>query len=223
MSENIRVALVDDHHVVRRGMKSFLESFSDIRVVGEAATAEEALDRLADWQPHVVVMDLLLPGGMDGIEATRRVLQRLPSTRVVVLTAYTDEARAAAALRAGATGYVRKDASPEFLLQAVRAAAQGLRTVDAELAAALLPGAQAELSPRELEVLRLLARGKTNRQIASQLVIGEETAKSHVANILAKLQIEHRSQAVTCALSKGLISLEDIIFQEDISFPEDIA
>jgi NarL family two-component system response regulator LiaR len=200
-------------------MRAFLESFAGILVVGEAATAEEALEQLIAWQPDVVVMDLLLPGGMDGVEATRKVIERCPSARVVVLTAYTDEARAAAALRAGATGYVRKNASPEFLLQTVRAAAQGRRMVDAGLAAALLPGEQVELSPRELDVLRLLARGKTNRQIASELVIGEETAKSHVANILAKLQIDHRSQAAACALSKGLLSLEDIAFPGRYSFP----
>ena len=211
-SATIRVVLVDDHSVVRRGTRSYLESFSDILVVGEAATAEEALERVATWQPDVVVMDLLLPGGMDGIDATRQIVECCPKSRVVVLTAYTDEARAAAALRNGATGYVRKNASPEFLLQAVRAAAQGRRMVDAELAAGLLPGEQALLSPRELDVLRLLARGRTNRQIASELVIGEETVKSHVGNILAKLQIDHRSQAAACALSKGLLSLEDVAF-----------
>jgi NarL family two-component system response regulator LiaR len=219
MTENnapIRVVLVDDHHVVRRGVRSFLESFAGIRVVGEAASAEEALERLSGWQADVVVMDLLLPGGMDGIEATRQVVQRFPQARVVVLTAYTDEARAAAALRAGATGYACKNASPEFLLQVVRAAAQGRRMLDPEAAALLQPGEPVLLSPRETEVLRLMARGKTNRQIANELVIGEETVKSHVGNILAKLQIDNRAQAAACALSKGLISIEDLYGAEQM-------
>ena len=210
--QTIRVALVDDHHVVRRGMRSFLESFADIRVVGEAATAEEALTLISTWAPDVVVMDLLLPGGMDGIEATRQSLRLCPSARVVVLTAYTDDARAAAALRAGATGYVRKDASPEFLLEVVRAAAQGRSMVDPAVTG-LDDGrtAQADdLSPRELVVLRLLAKGLSNREIAAELVLGEETVKSHVGNILGKMGLISRAQVAGAALRLGLVRPDEV-------------
>jgi len=208
----IRVALVDDHHVVRRGMRSFLESFADIRVVGEAATAEEALTLLTQWAPDVVVMDLLLPGGMDGIEATRQSLRLCPAARVVILTAYTDDARAAAALRAGATGYVRKDASPEFLLKVVRAAADGRSMVDPAVAG-LGDGGTAQiddLSPRELVVLRLLAKGLSNREIATELMLGEETVKSHVGSILGKLGLAGRAQVASAALRLGLIRPDEV-------------
>ena len=180
--------------------------------MGEAATAEEALTLLAGWSPDVVVMDLLLPGGMDGIEATRRALRLYPDTHIVVLTAYTDDARAAAALRAGATGYVRKDASPEFLLEVVRAAANGRSMVDPAVAG-LDDGQTAQtddLSPRELVVLRLLAKGLSNREIAAELVLGEETVKSHVGNILGKLSLSGRAQVASAALRLGLIRPDEV-------------
>lgn len=121
----IRLVLVDDHRVVRQGLRSFLEAFPDMAVVGEASSGEEALDEMEGWLPDVVVMDLLMPGGIDGIETTRRIRAVTPHTQVVVLTAYADDARVVAALRAGAIGYVRKEAEPETLLAAVRAAARG--------------------------------------------------------------------------------------------------
>ncbi len=208
----IRVALVDDHHVVRRGMRTYLEAFPDVHVVGEAASGEAALAALAGWAADVVVMDLLLPGGMDGIEATRRIRQACPAARVVVLTAYTDDARAAAALRAGATGYVRKDASPEFLLEVVRAAAQGQRMIDPSvvLDESGAVGRMEELSAREQEVLRLLAQGLSNREIASALTLGEETVKSHVGSILAKLGLSGRAQVAAAALRLGLIRPDEV-------------
>lgn len=210
--QTIRLALVDDHHVVRRGMRSFFESFADVLVVGEAATAEEALTLIADWAPDVVVMDLLLPGGMDGIEATRQALHLCPETHVVVLTAYTDGARAAAALRAGAIGYVRKDSRPEFLLEVVRAASNGRSLVDS---GALngedpWPGQVDRLTPRELEVLRLVARGLSNREIAAELVLGEETVKSHVGNLLGKMGLAGRAQVASAALRLGLIRPDEV-------------
>jgi NarL family two-component system response regulator LiaR len=134
----IRVVLIDDHRVVSRGVRTYLESFPDISVVGAAASGEEALKKLEEWAPDVVVMDLLMSGGMDGIEATRLVRSRSPCTRVVVLTASTDEARLIAALRAGATGYVRKDAEPEVLPSAVRAAARGHSVLDPSVAGTAL-------------------------------------------------------------------------------------
>jgi NarL family two-component system response regulator LiaR len=212
----IRVVLVDDHRIVRRGLRSFLEAFPDITVVGETSSGEEVLDQVEGWLPDVVIMDLLMPGGIDGIQATRRVRSITPHTQIVVLTAHTDDARVVAALRAGAIGYVRKDAEPEILLAAVRAAARGQSMLDPAVAGSVLQDLvtsteiRRDLTERELEVLRLLAHGHTNRQIAEELVLGEETVKTHVGNILAKLHLAHRTQAVVHAFKQGLISLDEI-------------
>jgi two-component system, NarL family, response regulator LiaR len=212
----IRIALVDDHRVVQTGLRSYLESFPDLEVVGAAANGEEALQRLEEWLPDVVVMDLHMPGGIDGVEATRRARALSPHTQVVVLTAHTDEARVVAALRAGAIGYVRKDSDPEVLIAAVRGAARGQSVLDPAVAGSVLqdlvrggPLAEA-LSEREREVLAQLARGRTNREIAQALHVGEETVKTHVGNILSKLQLNHRTQAVIYALKRGVVSLEDV-------------
>ena len=212
----IRVVLVDDHRVVSRGVHSFLESFGDLTVVGVAANAEELLAKLDEWSPEVVVMDLLMPGGMDGVEATRQVRQRWPRIQVVALTASTDDARLVGSLRAGAIGYVRKDAEPEVLLAAVRAAAKGQSMIDPAVAATVLQEmargslSGSELTERETEVLKQLASGKTNREIAETLFISEETVKSHIGNILSKLHLAHRTQAVIYALKQGLISMDDL-------------
>jgi two-component system, NarL family, response regulator LiaR len=212
----IRVALVDDHRVVQTGLRSYLESFDDIEVIGAASSGEEALEKLEGWLPDVVVMDLRMPGGMDGIEATRRVRALSPHTQVVVLTAHTDEARVVAALRAGAIGYVRKDAQPEVFLAAVRGAARGQSVLDPAVAGSVLQellrggGLIEALSERETEVLRQLAHGRTNREIADALHVSEETVKTHVGNILSKLQLGHRTQAVIYALKQGLLSLDEI-------------
>lgn len=216
MRNKVRVILVDDHHVVRRGLRSFLDSFADITVIGEAANGEELLAQVEQWQPDVVVMDLLMPGGITGIETTRRLRVLLPQTQVVVLTAYTDEARVIAALRVGAIGYVRKDAAPDLLLSAVRGAALGRAVLDPKIAGAVLQelleqsSVEPGLTERELEVLRQLAHGRTNRAIAAALVISEETVKTHVGNILAKLQLAHRTQAALYALKQGLVEIEEI-------------
>jgi len=212
----IRVVLVDDHRIVRRGLRSFLEAFPDITIVGESCSGEEVMEHVESWLPDVVIMDLLMPGGMDGIETTRRVRSITPHTQIVVLTAHTDDARVVAALRAGAIGYVRKDAEPEILLAAVRAAARGQSMLDPAVAGTVLQElvssteTQRDLTERELEVLRLLAHGHTNREIAEELVLGEETVKTHVGNILAKLHLAHRTQAVVHAFKQGLISLDEI-------------
>lgn len=209
----LRLALVDDHHVVRRGLRSYFESFADVCVVGEAASGEEALAQLETWLPDVLVMDLLLPGGMDGLEATRQARALSPHTQVVVLTAHTDDARVVAALRAGAIGYVRKDASPEALLATVRAAARGQSMLDPAIANVVLQDLARhpdELTEREKEVLRLLAHGRTNHEIAETLVVSDETVKTHVGNILSKLHLAHRAQAMAYALKHGLVSLDEI-------------
>jgi two-component system, NarL family, response regulator LiaR len=217
----VRVVLVDDHRVVQTGLRRYLESFPDLEVVGTTASGEEALSQLEGWLPDVVVMDLSMPGGMDGIEATRRVRALSPHTQVVVLTAHTDDARVVAALRAGALGYVRKDSDPEVFLSAVRGAARGQSVLDPAVAGAVLqelvrggPLVEA-LSEREKEVLRQLAHGRTNQEIAQELHVSPETVKTHVGNILSKLQLSHRTQAVIYALKRGLVSLDEI----DLSDP----
>jgi NarL family two-component system response regulator LiaR len=214
--DTIRLVLVDDHRVVRQGLHSYLEAFAGIIIVGEASSGEQVLAKIEEWLPDVVVMDLLMPGGMDGIEATRWIRSITPHTQVVVLTAYTDDARVVAALRAGAIGYVRKDAEPEILLAAVRAAARGQSMLDPAIAGTVLQDLVSrseirdDLTEREMEVLHLLAHGRTNREIAEELVVGLETIKTHVGNILAKLHLAHRTQAVIRALKQGLISLDEI-------------
>jgi NarL family two-component system response regulator LiaR len=209
----IRVVLVDDHRVVSRGVRSYLESFPDIAIVGVAANGEELLKRFDEWLPEVVVMDLLMPGGMDGIEATKRIRSISPRTHVVALTDSIDEARLIGALRAGAIGYVRKDSEPEALLAAVRAAARGHSVIDPALEGDTLHdfvrGQESELTEREIDVLRQLARGYTNREIADALSISEETVKTHVGNILSKLHLSHRTQAVIYAFKHKLVSIHD--------------
>ncbi|CAN5599575.1 response regulator transcription factor [soil metagenome] len=214
--DKLRIVLVDDHHIVRRGLRSYLESFTDISVIGEAATGEEAIAQVETWLPDVVVMDLLMPGGIDGIETTRHLRLRSPHTQVVVLTAFTDDARLIAALREGAIGYVRKDAAPELLLAAVRGAACGQSVLDPAMAGAVLQelihSTQLghDLTEREREVLRQLAHGRTNREIAARLIVSEETIKTHIGNILTKLHLAHRTQAAVYALKHGLITLDEL-------------
>jgi len=208
----ITVVIVDDHRVVTRSLQSYLESFPDLRVVGTAASGEELLEHVDAWQPDVIVQDLLLPGGMDGVETTRRVMAKRPSVRVVALTASTDEARMMAVLRAGAAGYIRKDAEPETLLAAIRAVARGRTYVDPYLARRVAEDGISpdDLTDREREVLRHLALGESNKAIADVLCVSEETVKTHVGHILSKLGVENRAQAVVQSLKRGLVSLEEI-------------
>ena len=216
MIEQIRVVLVDDHRVVRQGLRAYLESFPDLVVIGEASSGEEVLRFIETWVPDVVVMDLLMPGGIDGVETIRRVRQLTPHTQIIALTSYTDNSRVIAVLRAGALGYVRKDAAPDILLAAVRAAARGQSLLDPAIARAVLQELVRDeqpdivLSEREQEVLRQLALGRTNREIAETMMVSPETVKTHVGNILAKLHLAHRTQAVIYALKRGIISLDDI-------------
>lgn len=224
MADKIRVALVDDHHIVRRGLQSFLKAFEDLVIVGEAASGEEALKHIEEWLPDVVIMDLLMPGGMDGIEAIRRIHALTPHTRIVALTSYADDTRVVAALRAGAIGYVRKEADPDLLLASVRAAARGQSLLDPAVATIVMQELMrtanhadkhgTALTEREQNVLRQLALGRTNREIAQALTISEETVKTHVGNVLTKLQLAHRTQAVIYALKKGMISLDELDLPE---------
>jgi two-component system, NarL family, response regulator LiaR len=206
------IAIVDDHRVVARSLKAYLESFEDLEVIGVASSGEELLEHLREWHPQIVLQDLLLAGGIDGVETTRRITAAAPSVRVIALTASTDEARMMGVLRAGAAGYVRKDAEPEVLLAAVRAVARGKTYIDPTIARAVVHAADPheELTPRETDVLRQLALGRPNKEIATALSIGEETVKTHVASILAKLAVENRAQAIVQALKRGLVSLEEL-------------
>jgi len=208
----IAIVVVDDHRVVSQSLKAYLESFADLRVVGTATSGEELLARVGEWRPQIILQDLLLPGGIDGIETTRRVLDIAPQVRVIALTASLDEARMMGVLRAGAVGYVRKDSDPEVLLAAVRAVAAGKTYIDPavrqQIVRAGLP--PEDLTPREVEVLRHLALGRSNRDVAVALTISEETVKTHVAHLLSKLQVENRAQAIVQALKRGIVALEEL-------------
>ncbi len=218
MAHPIRVVLVDDHQVARHGLQSFLKTCEDLEVMGEAASGEEVLHHIEEWMPDVVVMDLLMPGGINGIETIKQVRALLPQAHIVALTSSTDDALVGATLRAGAISYVRKDARLEILLDALRAAARGQSLLDPTVASAVRqeltrvgkPGM--DRTEREQEVLRQLALGRTNHEIAERLSVSDETVKTHVGNILTKLQLAHRTQAVIYALKKGLISLDEIEF-----------
>jgi NarL family two-component system response regulator LiaR len=212
----IHVVLVDDHHVVRRGIESFLSAMPDIEVIGSVESGEELLEKFEAWLPDVIVMDLYMPGGIDGIESTKRLREISPHTQVVVLTAHTDDERVIAALRAGAIGYVRKESDPLLLVDAIRSAMVGKSVIDPTVASAVLrdmtqqkmPGI--DLTERENEILLELAHGLSNKEIADKLVIGTETVKTHVGNILSKLHLKHRHQALVYALKNGLISLDQL-------------
>ena len=214
----IRVFIVDDHGVVRRGVRSYLAIFDDIEVIGEAADGREALDRLRslasdDALPDVVLMDLAMEP-VDGVAATREVRASMPAVEVVAVTSLIDQSRVQAALEAGASGYLVKDAAPEELAIAIRAAHRGEVHLDAAVArrlmASLRPNESAardpfgELSEREREILKLIADGHANKEIARRLVISERTARTHVSNILRKLGLSSRTQAALLAVREGL-------------------
>jgi NarL family two-component system response regulator LiaR len=207
----IRIAICDDHRMVGRTLEAYLRSFGEFEVVGIASDGEQLLASLEAWRPDIVVQDLLMPGGIDGIETTKRVLQRRLGVRVIALTASTDEARLMGVLRAGAMGYVRKDADPETLLNAVRAVAAGKTYIDPSVSHQMARTAPADdLTLRERDVLRQLALGRTNKDAGLALDITEETVKTHVAHLLSKLQVENRAQAIVQALKRGIVALEEL-------------
>lgn len=217
MSETIRVLLVDDHPVVRRGLRAFLETRDSIEVLGEATDGSDAVTLAEAMRPDVILMDLVMPR-LDGIEAIRRIGERVPEARVVVLTSFGSDDRVLEAVRAGAAGYLLKDAEPREVEAAVRAAHRGDAVLDPAVTAGLLrgvaggqrrPSRGADLTPREHEVLTLIARGRSNRQIADELVIAEKTVKTHVSNLLAKLEVADRTQAAVLALREGLVEDPD--------------
>jgi NarL family two-component system response regulator LiaR len=217
MTESISVLLVDDHAVVRQGVKTFLETQPDISVVGEAGSGGEAVKLTAQLIPDVLLMDLIMPD-MDGVETTRRVKQVSPRSQVVVLTSYHEDEHIFPALKAGALSYILKDVSAEELASAVRKAAAGEAVLHPRVAARVIKELQGrredmlnpftELSERELEVLKLIADGMSNAEIAAKLVLSEKTVKGHVSNILSKLHLVDRTQAAVYAWREGVVRKE---------------
>jgi NarL family two-component system response regulator LiaR len=214
----IRVLVVDDHKVVREGMQFLLDQEQGIEVVGQCSDGREAVDAVARLLPSVVLLDLLMPG-LDGLGALRRIKAESPATQVVILTSHTGEEHMFDAIKAGATSYLLKSAGAREVIDAVRAAAHGESLLDPSVAARVLeelrgPSRQTtssvnQLTPREAEVLTLVARGRSNRAIGDQLFIGEETVKTHISNILAKLHLADRTQAAIYALRNGLVPLNE--------------
>lgn len=215
--ERITVLIVDDHSVVRQGVRAFLEAQPDMRIVGEADSGEAAI-RLAEEQvPDVVLMDLILPG-MNGVEATRQIKRVSPRTQVIVLTSFYEDEHIFPALRAGAISYMLKDIRSSELAEIVRKAAQGESVLHPRVAARVIqevrqakravPAPFAELTERELDVLRMIAEGHSNAAIAEKLVLSEKTVKGHVSNILSKLHMEDRTQAAVFAWQQGLMGRE---------------
>ena len=214
MAERVRVLIVDDHAVVRRGLRMFLEDDPAIDIIGEAADGEEAVRLATESRPDVVLMDLLLPK-LDGITATERIRQALPDTQVIALTSVLEDASVVGAVKAGAIGYLLKNAEADELLSALHAAADGQVRLSPEASKRLMHEVRAPQSPevlteRETEVLRLLAKGKANKEIARELKVSEHTVKSHVHSVLAKLGVLSRTQAAMHAARIGLVSFEQV-------------
>jgi two-component system, NarL family, response regulator LiaR len=210
----IRVLITDDHGVVRQGLRMFLSLDPDIQIVGEAQDGREALAMARELQPDVVLMDLLMPV-MDGLESTKAIRTELPEVEVIALTSVLEGASVTRAVRAGAIGYLLKDTDAEELHRAIRGAAEGRVQLAPEAAARLVremraPENPESLTERETEVLRLLARGKANKQIASELFVEEKTVKAHVSSILRKLGVQSRTQAALHAVRTGLVSVEEL-------------
>ncbi|MHA0034080.1 response regulator [Deinococcus sp. PESE-13] len=210
----VRVLLVDDHAVVRQGLRLFLGLDEGIEVVGEAANGEEALHEAERLRPEVVVMDLMMPV-MDGITATRELRRRLPDTEVIALTSTLEEHKVNGAIEAGAISYMLKDASSDTLADAIHAAARGEVRLHPEAARRLVrdfrsPEMRESLTPKETVVLQLLARGQSNKDIAAEQGVSEATVKTHVSRLLSKLGLDSRTQAALYALKYGIASLEGV-------------
>ena len=218
METPIRVLIADDHAVVRIGIRALLTTEKDILVVGEANDGLEALNQANALNPDVILMDLMMPR-MDGIEATRRITEHQPKARILVLTSFAADDKVFPAIKAGALGYLLKDSGPEELVKAIHGVYRGEPSLEPSIARKVLlelthpPQATPTTSPlteRELEVLRLVAQGMSNREIAEHLVVAEFTVRSHVSSILSKLHLASRTQAALFALKTGLASLEDV-------------
>jgi NarL family two-component system response regulator LiaR len=209
----IRVMIVDDHKVVRKGLRAFLMSFDDLEMVGEASSGEEALRLCGQFQPDVMLMDLVMPV-MDGAAATEAIRARYPQVRIIALTSFPEEDLVERALKAGAISYLLKNVEADDLANAIRAAYAGRSTLAPEAAQALIHAATRppeighDLTEREREVLRLMVDGLSNRQIAAKLVLSDSTIKFHVSNVLGKLGVTSRTEAVSLALQKNLVKAD---------------
>ncbi len=217
MSDTIRVFIAEDHTVVRKGLRALLATEPDLEVVGEAAGGREAVIRVERLQPDVVLMDLVMPAG-DGIDAIRQVVAGQPAARILVLTSFGSDDKVLAAIKAGARGYLLKDSSPEDLVRAIRQVHRGEASLSPSIARKVLaelsgapdrPPTPDPLTPREVEVLGLVARGCANQAIADALFLSEPTVRGHVSAILGKLHLASRTQAALYALREGLASLDD--------------
>jgi len=213
----IRLLIVDDHTMVRRGMKVLLDEYEDIEVVGEASNGLKAIELVDQLKPDVVLIDLAMPV-MDGIEAIKRIIANHPNQRIIVLTSFAGDDKLFESIRAGAMGYLVKDAQPDELVQSIRNVCTGEPTLNPAIAWRLLRGMTGaetakrpaeELSERELEVLRLLTKGKTDQEIAQQLVLTDVTIRTHISRILSKLGLKNRVQAALYGIRSGLVSLEE--------------
>ena len=211
----IKVLLVDDHKIVRQGVRAYLHTLKDIQVTAEADSGEAAIAAVEQHKPDVVLMDLEMPGDLDGIAATRQIRKLRPETQVIVVTSHHQDEYIFPAVRAGAISYLLKDVEPDELAAAIRKAAQGEAVLDSRVASRIVQELQGlrkddvnpftELSEREFDVLRLIAAGKSNAEIAETLVIGESTVKTHIGNILKKLHLEDRTQAAVYAWQEGIV------------------
>ncbi len=211
-ADRITVLIVDDHAIVRQGLRTYLELYPDIEVVGEAADGDEAIARARELLPDIVLMDLVMPR-RDGVEATRAITAMSPSTRVIVLTSFSEDEKIFASIKAGAQGYLMKDVDPRDLVRAIRTVHRGEAQLDPEIARKLMQEftnpqpapPKHDLTDRELEVLSLIAQGKSNKEISEELVLSEKTVKTHVSNILQKLHLSDRTQAAVYALRQKLV------------------
>lgn len=221
MTDTIHILLVDDHDLVREGLKSALRAQPDFNVVGEARDADEAISAAIRTRPHLIVMDIRMPGSMDGVEACREIRSQLPETNVLMLTSYGDERAVMASILAGAGGFMLKEVRMAQLVDAMRTVGKGGSTLDPQSAATLIDQVRkgkivteedriaAELNERELRVLDLIADGMTNREIGAQLYLSEKTVKHHVSDILSKLGVTRRVEAATFAIRRDAARLGD--------------
>jgi len=202
----IRILTADDHPLLRKGITALVNAEPDMKLVAEASNGEEAIEKFRLHHPDVTLMDLQMPG-LSGIEAIERIHSEFPDARIIVLTTYSGDAQVLRALKSGARAYILKRQVHRELLETIRAVHAGQKRIPSEIAAELVGSARNDLTPREVDVLQLIAVGQANKQIADQLSIGEASVKSHVANILSKLGANDRAHAVTIGLKRGIIEL----------------
>lgn len=209
----ITILLADDHHVVRKGLALLLGSEKDFEVAGEATNGKEAIEKAMNLKPDIIVMDLFMPV-LDGIQATRKIMEMAPDSKILILTSFSDKEHTVPALEAGASGYLLKESDPEEVIRAIRQIMQGEKQIHSKVAAGLFEALQNEkvrdanpyhtLTKREKEVLSEIAKGKSNKEIASSLFITEKTVKTHVSNLLSKLELQDRTQAALFAVKHDL-------------------